>query len=278
MLVRGALVIVGCMLATACATTGPDPRPLERGFAVVDGVADPYEDGKKHLAAGRYETAIDRFGQLLSTDRGSLEALNGLAVAYAGLGRFDVAQSYFERALQIEPTDARTLNNYGWSLIEQGRLRDAKPFLELALHYAEDRDVAAIDSNVEGMGRARPPALVGVLEGEARADAPGGQRLLRVAANVYRLETDGAPGRHDAVPTAEGDLPDRSRPIFASAPFVLTESVAAPRSREISAEPFPAPETDPDLGILQSGGAPTVSRVEPGTESEAAAVVTGDET
>ena len=84
-------------------------------------------------AAGRYGLAVERFRQVLAGDRRSLDALNGLAIGYTRLGRFDVAQAYFERALEIDAFSAPTLNNYGRALIEQGRLRDARPFLQLAL-------------------------------------------------------------------------------------------------------------------------------------------------
>jgi Tfp pilus assembly protein PilF len=150
--VRRAFVIVLCLVGTACSATGPDPRPRASGFATAAGVVDPYGDGKQHLMAGRYQVAIERFGQALARDRRSLDALNGLAIAHTRLGRFDIAQTYFERALQVDATNAVTLNNYGWSLIEQGRLRDAKPFLELALRHAAAADLPVVAANIESMG------------------------------------------------------------------------------------------------------------------------------
>ena len=113
----------------------------------------PYTDGKRHLAEGHYELAVQRFGQALAHDRLSLDALNGLAIAYTRLGRFDSAENQFERALQIEPTNAATLNNYGWSLIEQGRLREARAFLELARRYATEADAPVIAANLGNLGR-----------------------------------------------------------------------------------------------------------------------------
>jgi tetratricopeptide (TPR) repeat protein len=186
--VRSALVIVTCLIAAACSAAGPNPRPLERGFATSAGVVDPYEDGKRHLAASRYQVAIERFGQALANDRRSLDAMNGLGIAYSRVGRFEIAQTYFERALQVDPTSALTLNNYGWSLAEQGRLRDAKPFLELALRHAEDPDLPVVAANIESIGRPRPPALVAALDRDRRPETHG-HRLIRVAANVYRLES-----------------------------------------------------------------------------------------
>jgi Tfp pilus assembly protein PilF len=188
---RRALVIVVCLLAGGCQASFLEARPLARGFAPTAGVLAPYDDGKLHLAAGRYGLAIERFGQALASDRRSLDALNGLAIAYARLGRFDVAQAYFERALEIDAFSALTLNNYGRALIEQGRLRDARPFLNLALHHAAQADVAVIAANVESMNSSQPPALIATLRESLPAPATDSRRLVRLAANRYRLETPG---------------------------------------------------------------------------------------
>jgi hypothetical protein len=191
--VRTAFVIVICLIGTACSATGPDPRPRASGFATAAGVVDPYGDGKQHLMAGRYQVAIERFGQALARNRRSLDALNGLAIAHTRLGRFDVAQTYFERALQVDATSAVTLNNYGWSLIEQGRLREAKPFLELALRHAAAADLPVVAANIESMAQARPSALVAALEQGSPPSAASGQRLVRIGSNVYLLKAIAGP-------------------------------------------------------------------------------------
>ena len=285
---RNALVIVTCLIAAACSATDLSPRPLERGFLTRGGVADPYEDGRRNLAAGRYEVAIERFGQVLANDRRSLDALNGLAIAHAGLGRFDIAQSYFERALQVDATDAATLNNYGWLLIEQGRLRDAKPFLELALHHAAEADVPVVATNIESIGRARPSALVATLEkGSAPAVDPG-HRLIRLATNVYRLEaTDGPPGRHaDAEKALRQQLAAESSPEHAqtrsdttSASVVMTQDIGAAGSPQAAAEQVHAAEADLDRpGAPQLGDVLIEIQPEPVPESEAAAILPGEKT
>jgi tetratricopeptide (TPR) repeat protein len=110
-------------------------------------------------------------------------------MAYTRLGRFEVAQTYFERALQVDATSASTLNNYGWSLIEQGRVRDAEPFLELALQRAAEADLPVVAANLESIRRARTSPLIAALERDGQPEAASGHRLIRLSANVYRLET-----------------------------------------------------------------------------------------
>ena len=285
---RNALVIITCLIAAACSATDLSPRPLERGFLTSGGVVDPYEDGKRNLAAGRYELALERFGQVLADDRRSLDALNGLAIAHAGLGRFDIAQSYFERALQVDATDALTLNNYGWSLIEQGRLRDAKPFLELALHHAAEADVPVVATNIESIGRARPSALVATLGKGSAPAAHSGHRLIRVATDVYRLEAaDGPPRRHaDAEmalrqqPAAEfSPGPAQTRPDTTSDSVVMTEDIGAAGSAQAAAEQVQAAEADLDRpGAPQPGDALIAIQPAPVPESEAPAVLPGEKT
>jgi tetratricopeptide (TPR) repeat protein len=213
--VRTALVIVIGLIATACAPTGPTPRPLVSGFAGA-GVADPYADGKRHLAAGRYEIAIERFGQALADDRQALDALNGLAIAYTRVGRFDIAQTHFERALQISPDDPVTLNNYGRALIDQGRLREARPFLEQALEHAAAPDALVVAGNIERIRDFPPPALVVALTQDNGLETDR-DRVVLVAPDVHRLDL--APGPDNA----EASVP-AARPGAALA--------VAPRSRD----------------------------------------------
>ena len=219
---RRALLIAICLLAGGCSTGVLEPRPATRGFMPESGVVAPYDDGKRHLAAGRYGIAIERFGQALASDRRSLGALNGLAIAYTRLGRFDVGQAYFERALEIDAFSAATLNNYGRALIEQGRLQDAKPFLQLALHHAAQADLTVIEANFGSIRSTEPPAVVAALRETAPAPASDGRRLIRLAANRYRLETPRAarPARKIVVqhPTALNVPPRRRPPVPVLAP------------------------------------------------------------
>jgi len=290
--VRRALVIVICLVAAACSATDPGPRARAGGFTAGAGVADPYGDGRQHLIAGRYDLAIERFGQALASDRRSVDALNGLAIAHTRLGRFEVAQTYFERALQVDATSALTLNNYGWSLIEQGRLRDAKPFLELALQHAAEADVPVVAANIESMGQARPSALIAALE-KRNLGAASGQRLVRVAANVYRLEAMAGPVGESEPATVADDArsprmavrqqpaavasPEqaRARAGATSDPFDVAETTGAADVGPVAAEPFRAGGSDLDvLPDPQLGDAPIDMR----PESEAAAMLPGENT
>lgn len=239
--VRIALVIVICLLAAACASA-PAPRPLASGFGAEGGAAASYVDGKRHLAEGNYQLAAQRFGQALAHDGRSLDALNGLGVAYTRLRRFDSAETQFERALQIDPTNAATLNNYGWSLIEQGRLREARAFLELARAHGTDAEAPTIAANLETLQHAEPPALLGALAEGSAAQAPRGpHRLIRVADHAYLLETTDQPAEAaelPAPPSVAPETPLTSMPVQApKAPIDASEESGTRRNAPTTAAP-----------------------------------------
>jgi Tfp pilus assembly protein PilF len=237
-----ALSIVACLLAAGCHASLPEPRALSRGFQPEAQVIAPYEDGKLHLAAGRYGLAIDRFGQALARDRGSLDALNGLAIAYTRLGRFDVARAYFDRALGIDAFSALTLNNYGRALLEQGRLQEAGPFLRLARDRASQTELTVIAANLDNVRRARPPALVAALRGDLASAPSQGRRLIRLASNRYRLETP-APS-------------SRPQPAFAARRGTALGATLEARQRPARA----AAQASVPVGLAASSGAPGLAR------------------
>jgi Tetratricopeptide repeat len=292
--VRSALVIVICLLAGACASA-PAPRPLASGFGAEAGVADPYADGKRHLAEGNYELAVQRFGQALAHDGRSLDALNGLGVAYTRLGRFDSAETQFERALQIEPTNAATMNNYGWSLIEQGRLREARAFLELARRHSTEAEAPVIAANLRNLGHARPSALLDALEeGSAPQTPPRAHRLIRVNDNAYVLETTAEPAAAPPPPSPAPEVPLTStagqvktvasgsseNPAGPDAPFYV--STPAQDAGPAAALPDPAQQSraasEPDSPMRpHTGGAPIRLFPPLASGSEAGPITTGDE-
>lgn len=63
--------------------------------------------GRQHLDAGRTGLAIEAFQTALVTGEAAAPAFNGLGVAFARLGRFDLAERYFQRAAAIDPATER---------------------------------------------------------------------------------------------------------------------------------------------------------------------------
>lgn len=93
---------------------------------------DHYQDGRALLAAGDTPGAIAAFRAALVDAPQSIDALNGIAVAYDRMGRYDVSRSYYDTALAIDPNAAMVLNNLGYSLYLQGQYTAAIPLLQKA--------------------------------------------------------------------------------------------------------------------------------------------------
>ena len=118
----------------ACGQFGDDFRPVFSfdGYSASDEMADPIERGKAQFASRQYGLAIRSFSVALTGDKRSIPALNGIAASYDMLGRFDVADKFYNRALLIEPRSATVLNNVGYSHLMRGDRETGERFLKLA--------------------------------------------------------------------------------------------------------------------------------------------------
>lgn len=104
---------------------------------------DAYQTGRSLLAAGDVTGALSAFRQAVLDAPQSVDALNGLAVCYDRLGRYDLSRSYYDAALAVDADSALVLNNLGYSLYLQGRLEAAIPVLQHAMAGADSGVVAS---------------------------------------------------------------------------------------------------------------------------------------
>ena len=118
--------VLSCVLLSNCASSGgQDVSSLlaksDQGWASLS----DYDRGKHCLEIGDYGSAIEAFAAELGHDPQSVRALNGEAVAYDRIGRRDVAQHLFERALTIDANSAETLNNFAFFHLRYGETKEA---------------------------------------------------------------------------------------------------------------------------------------------------------
>lgn len=125
---------------------------------------DAYQSGRGLLAAGDVTGALAAFRQAVVESPQSVDALNGLAVCYDRLGRYDVSRNYYDAALAVDPASATVLNNLGYSLFLQGEFQAAIPVLQRAMAGA-DPSVTAASQRVLNLVGAR------IREDSARAGA-----------------------------------------------------------------------------------------------------------
>ena len=156
--------------------------------AVSPAQASATAAGREHLAAGSTGLALEAFQQALVSGETRAPALNGLGVAYARLGRFDLAQRFFGEAAAADPEEPRYAENLA-------RLMRS-PLLALR----RDRDIAA------AAARAVP-----ALEPSVRTAAVSMGTMQRVSRGEVRIVT--AAPQAAPVRSAAGTTDKRFKPL-----------------------------------------------------------------
>jgi tetratricopeptide (TPR) repeat protein len=174
----GALLVGLSALLGGCAVGAGEGRPV----LGLDGqhldASDPVERGRALILTGQYGLAIDGLNDVVTRDPGNARALTLLAVAYGQLKRFDLADRYHARALEVDPNSPVVLNNWGYSYLVRGDDRRATNLLERAVATSDGRPIVAANLALARGGDAAKPSRDEV----ATADDP--MRSIRVSSHV----------------------------------------------------------------------------------------------
>jgi tetratricopeptide (TPR) repeat protein len=101
-----------CLTTAGCGTLDFGPRSrVAQQPDMSNYFTQRLEVGRAHLAGGRPTKAIEAFRQASYNSDCAPEAYNGMAVAYAALGRTEVARDLFVRAIDLDPADLRFRRN-----------------------------------------------------------------------------------------------------------------------------------------------------------------------
>ena len=98
--------------------------------------------GEKFLDAGFYEDAAGYYSEAVQLNPDALHNYNKLAIALRKMGRFDVAEDYYMRALPLAPEDPNLLFNIGRLYIEWEKWDKAVEFGEKAHAISPEFDQA----------------------------------------------------------------------------------------------------------------------------------------
>jgi type IV pilus assembly protein PilF len=153
---RAMLGLVVAALAGACATPQPTTTyqpPSSRVVAAPPAVPsnDEPTDAQRRagirldLAAayfgdGRYENALAEVKRALESNPDLPQALNLRGLIMAALGDEVLATQSFRRALEVAPTDADTMHNYGWYLCQRGQYGEATALFQRAIATPQYRN------------------------------------------------------------------------------------------------------------------------------------------
>lgn len=179
------------------------------------------EEGREHLRSGNVSAAVAAFRVALLDRASRAEASNGLAVAYARLGRDDIAERYFQAAIAAEPENTKYVAN----LL---RLQQS----------AIARRVAESDTRLAA--QSAPSVPVAQQPAEARASLTGGP-VVRVSRSEVQVRGAGS-GNAPAMTVAYRDMPrpaaDRAEPTESPSRIAAATPPAA-KAREVE-NPFAA--------------------------------------
>lgn len=162
----------------------PDPAVAEAARAPAT------EAGRKQLTDGQTALAIESFQQALASGEPVAPAVNGLGVAYARLGRFELALQYFKQAMAADPLDPRYEAN-------AARLMQSPTFA-----MRREADLAAAQLKAE-------QAAVVPATAQAASAVPAVGKLQRVSRGEVRIVT-AAP---EAAPLRTARVDGRFRPV-----------------------------------------------------------------
>lgn len=203
---------------------------------------DRLDAGKEDLRNGNFAAAMQAFRQASLGRSTRAEALNGLGVAYAGIGRLDLAKRYFYQAASLDPQDSRFAANIARlhreldrvdEQIELARVEEEMERVERNAMTASigSQDLAARSQQVRVEGEL--PAMTAAatqpvqqLRGPVRVQTPPAPRTRVLAGGAIKVETPGVrlnrvSGREVAIITAppETDRSEGEYPVR----FALTE-------------------------------------------------------
>lgn len=83
---------------------------------------------------GQMKVALDEAKRAMEADPASADAYSMAALIYMNLGETRLAETHFQRAIQLAPDDPDLRNNYGWFLCQNGRAKESIPYFEAAIH------------------------------------------------------------------------------------------------------------------------------------------------
>ena len=152
------IAIAASLLLAGC-SSGPRfeaALPQVRDVPVLANLspAESLTQGRGFLAARQYGLAIELFKTASRDPALKADSLNGLAIAYDGIGRSDLAERYFQQALAAKPNDTRIRGNLARFYVASGQQEKrrsllAAPNAETRATVAGEQSIQASDAPVE---------------------------------------------------------------------------------------------------------------------------------
>lgn len=134
------LTLASVLWLTGCAqslssnsphNTPYEQAPMGRETGDVESARVHTELGAEYFRLKRYEVALEEFNTAIERSANYALAYNGLGLVYAAIGDQSRAEEAFKRAIQLQPGNSESHNNYGRYLCDQGKYEASqKEFLQ----------------------------------------------------------------------------------------------------------------------------------------------------
>jgi type IV pilus assembly protein PilF len=128
-----AIIMSGCVSTT---TGPPQSEPDENEAADL-----LYQLGARYYRNGEYELARQRLLASLEKNPRNAIAHSALALTYEQLDNIRLATESYEAAIDFAPSDYSVLNTYAVFLCRYGKYEDAQKYFDRAINIRENDDV-----------------------------------------------------------------------------------------------------------------------------------------
>lgn len=116
----------------ACASTGK-PRSKQQDSPSQNASEVQVKMGQGYMDQGKFETAHEKLERGLELDPNSVDGHTLMAVLYERIDRPKLSEKHYKRAVELDPDDGSTNNNYGGYLCRNGRYAEADTYFLRAL-------------------------------------------------------------------------------------------------------------------------------------------------
>jgi type IV pilus assembly protein PilF len=120
-LIKMSLIALVCVVLSACESLKPGGNE-EYGESKLSARARSHTDlGAAYFQQNKLEIALDEFNHAIHIDPKYGQAYNGLGLVYAALGEDAKADANFKKAIEVQPGNSESHNNYGSFLCARKR-------------------------------------------------------------------------------------------------------------------------------------------------------------
>ena len=113
------LVIVISMLGACTTERYIEPSDIDRASELNAQL------GLGYMQKGQYRRALAKLDKAIKYNPDNAKAYHYKAELHRRMGQYDKAEKYYQQALDLDPSDANALNNYGVFLCDQGQFDKA---------------------------------------------------------------------------------------------------------------------------------------------------------